>query len=139
MEINKNISFQLIQVPYNIFDQRFGKHFLELKEKGVEIHTRSAFLQGLFFRDTDKLPSHFNFVRNKLEVLNRICLDLQVEKNILCLGFPLLNPHIDKVVIGVDNLQHLKANIQGLQFLKKIRKAYSKLENILSGASHLLQ
>ncbi|MBL0356343.1 MAG: aldo/keto reductase [Chitinophagaceae bacterium] len=47
----------LVQVPYNFLDRRFEKDLVELKRKGTEIHVRSAFLQGLFFTDTDSLSS----------------------------------------------------------------------------------
>ena len=40
-----------IQVPFNIFDKKFLPYMKELHEKGVEIHVRSTFLQGLFFKE----------------------------------------------------------------------------------------
>lgn len=48
--ILKNQSpFDLIQVPFNIFDKKFLPYMKNLHEHGVEIHVRSTFLQGLFF------------------------------------------------------------------------------------------
>ena len=38
----------IVQVPYSILDRKFEPYFELLKEKGVEIHTRSVFLQGLY-------------------------------------------------------------------------------------------
>ena len=54
--LKDNIPFDLIQIPYNIFDRQFEPYFEILKEKNVEIHVRSTFLQGLFFKDRNKLP-----------------------------------------------------------------------------------
>src|SRR6056297_3116795 len=54
----------LIQVPYNYFDRRFEWVCREFKQKGGEVHTRSAFLQGLFFVPVKKLPPHFDDVKD---------------------------------------------------------------------------
>jgi aryl-alcohol dehydrogenase-like predicted oxidoreductase len=47
--LKNNIPCDIVQVPYNIFDQRFGSLFQELKSKEIAIHVRSIFLQGFFF------------------------------------------------------------------------------------------
>ena len=43
-------SIDIIQIPYNIFDRRFERILPDLKNSNIEIHSRSAFLQGLFFK-----------------------------------------------------------------------------------------
>ena len=50
-EIRKIKKFDLLQFPANIFDQNILRHkYLDLlKKRGVEIHVRSIFLQGLVF------------------------------------------------------------------------------------------
>ena len=49
--LNKIKNFDIIQLPGNIFDQSLLKNtnLKLLKKKGVEIHVRSVFLQGLIF------------------------------------------------------------------------------------------
>lgn len=37
----------IVQLPLNIFDQRFVPLMSDLKEKNIEVHARSIFLQGL--------------------------------------------------------------------------------------------
>ncbi len=49
----------LVQVPYNYFDNRFKSRLIDLKTKGCEVHTRSAFLQGLFFMDINTSQPFF--------------------------------------------------------------------------------
>src|SRR5260370_40347080 len=39
--IDRGIDFDIIQVPYSIFDRRFEKYFDLLKKKGKEIQVRS--------------------------------------------------------------------------------------------------
>lgn len=124
--LDKNIDFDLVQVPYNLFDQRFDPYFPLLKEKGVEIHTRSAFLQGLFFKDLSTIPLHFNTVIPELTQLNKY----DINKAALCLNFVVSNPHIDKVVIGVDSVDQLKININGLELLPKVKALREELKSL---------
>src|SRR5690606_15941273 len=57
--LENKIDFDLVQVPYSLFDQRFETVFKKLKKVGVEIHTRSVFLQGLFFLQPEKISPYF--------------------------------------------------------------------------------
>jgi aryl-alcohol dehydrogenase-like predicted oxidoreductase len=61
--MKKSFIPDLVQVPFNYFDDRFIAIIEDLKNKGCEIHTRSSFLQGLFFADTNLLPSFFADVK----------------------------------------------------------------------------
>ena len=103
----------LIQVPYNHLDVRFEKLMGELHQKGVEIHTRSTFLQGLFFMNPDSLPEFFNPVREYLINLRKAFLSVEnIASNLL--GWALEKPFIDKVVIGINAKDQLNSNVQGL-------------------------
>jgi aryl-alcohol dehydrogenase-like predicted oxidoreductase len=123
---DKNIDFDLVQVPYNLFDQRFDDYFPLLKSKGVEIHTRSAFLQGLFFKELNKIPPHFNSVLPQLNQLHQY----EIDKAALCLNFVVANPNIDKVVIGVDGVEQLKMNVESLKELSKVQLIRAELETL---------
>ena len=126
MLFDKNIHFDLVQVPYNLFDQRFDDYFPLLKAKGVEIHTRSAFLQGLFFKDLNKIPPYFNSVLPQLNQLHKY----GIEKAALCLNFVVANTNIDKVVIGVDGVEQLKINIESLKELSKVQLIRAELKSL---------
>ncbi|MCB9231348.1 MAG: aldo/keto reductase [Bacteroidia bacterium] len=107
----QGIDFQIVQVPYSIFDQRFEKVFPEMKKRGVEIHVRSVFLQGLFFKNPAQLPAHFQSVKNKIDRLQHLARSNGFSIADLCLGFALNNSFIDQVVIGVDSLKNLEENL----------------------------
>jgi aryl-alcohol dehydrogenase-like predicted oxidoreductase len=101
----------LVQLPYSLLDRKFENYFEHLKSLGTEIHTRSAFLQGLYFYDLKALPSKFEPLRNELTQLITICRENQIKIGSLALNFALNNTQIDKVVIGVDSLEQLKKNL----------------------------
>jgi len=109
--LNKNFMPDLIQVPYNYFDNRFENMMRELKDKGCEVHTRSAFLQGLFFKDTHTLPSFFDLVKPFIKRVQ------QQTHNIsgALLHFVVAKPFIDKVIIGVENAEQLLINIRDMK------------------------
>jgi aryl-alcohol dehydrogenase-like predicted oxidoreductase len=111
--LEHKIGFDLIQIPFSIFDQRFARYFKILKEKNIEIHTRSSFLQGLVFMDPGQLPEKLKAMKGKLENLISISKTSAISIHSLCIGFCSANREIDKIVLGVTSLQDLKQNIEG--------------------------
>lgn len=114
----------LIQVPYNFLDRRFEEHLIEAKKYNIEVHTRSCFLQGLFFKKVDHLDSFFNPIKG---VLNQ----LQLRENMIgdLINYVASKPFIDKVVIGNENLQQLKQNIDSLTLAQVIDLPIPDLRN----------
>ena len=53
--------FDVIQCPYNILDRRIisSGWYDKLKKKGIEIHVRSIFLQGLLVNPSAFKKKHF--------------------------------------------------------------------------------
>ncbi len=110
--LEQNIEFDLIQIPCSVFDRRFEKYFGTLKKRGIEIHVRSIFLQGLAFLDPDNLPRNLIGARKNIQNLRNLARDNNVSINVICLNYVRQNLLIDKIVIGVDSPDHLKKNAQ---------------------------
>lgn len=108
--LNKNFIPDLVQVPYNYFDNRFENLMQQLKERGCEVHTRSAFLQGLFFKDVNTLSSFFDAVKPLIKRVQQQTTNISGA----LLHFAVAKPFIDKVIIGVENAQQLLINIRDL-------------------------
>ena len=99
----------IVQAPLNIVDRRLvvSGWLSRLHSEEIEIHTRSVFLQGLLLMPRNKIP--------------KVCdrwfrtwdhWSLELEKNNLsaveaCLLYPLSLPEIDRVIIGVENVNQL--------------------------------
>jgi aryl-alcohol dehydrogenase-like predicted oxidoreductase len=105
----------LIQVPYSLLDRKFEPLFAELKNRNIEIHTRSAFLQGLYFKDPATLAGKLSALRPALETLHRIAAENNCSMESLALRFATRHPLVDYVVIGVDSLQQLASNVISLR------------------------
>lgn len=116
----------LVQVPFNYFDSRFKELLIALKAEGCEIHTRSVFLQGLFFADTSKLSPFFDELKPKLNYLHQ-----QFKDNLhsALLNFVMKQKFIDVVIIGVENAIQLQNNIQSIESapdLEPLNNVYSE-------------
>lgn len=125
--LDNNIEFDIIQIPYNIFDQRFADYFPILKKKNIEIYARSVYLQGLLFKKPEDLAGIFKKIKPQILLLNELAQNLKLNLSSICLNFVLLNKNIDKVIIGVDNLFNLKENLASLKDVEKVKSIYIKL------------
>lgn len=125
-----NIPIEIVQIPYNFFDRRFEPYFEELKKRNVEIHIRSIFLQGIFFMNPDTLHNHFDSVKNKLKYLNKIADENLISMSSLCLNFANLNPNIDKIVVGINNLENLKENLNNIKEAEKVSKILANMSDL---------
>lgn len=101
--------FDLVQAPMNIIDRRMldSGWLAELSKNDVEIHIRSAFLQGLLLMPTDERPDYF---KPWSEIFDNFESWLQ-ENNYSALeatiGFLNGIDEIDKIVVGVDSMTQL--------------------------------
>ena len=107
--IIKNYNIDIVNLPISVANQEFCKknYLLKIKKKKIEIHVRSIFLQGLLLSSQNHLPIKFKndkfFLEwfDWLQTNNYNSLDAS-------LGFVKNIKYIDKIVIGVDNLDQLK-------------------------------
>lgn len=112
--LDKDVPFQLIQVPYSILDQRFEPFFTILQTRGVEIHVRSVYVQGLVFMEPASMKSFFDPVRGKIEKLHALSRSSGKSVQSLCLNFAISNDQINKVLVGVETAAILEDNIKCL-------------------------
>lgn len=96
----------IVQLPYNIYDQRFTKSGLakQTEDIGIEVHARSAFLQGLLLMPPEKLPTHFSSLVKHHAALWKEYTNLEVSPLEAALGFSLSCSSIDKVIVGCEQV-----------------------------------
>lgn len=113
--LDKKSPFDLIQVPFNIFDKKFLPLMKEVHDNGVEIHVRSTFLQGLFFKDREMLPEKLKPMKKYLLQLDDFSKQSGLSISEIALNYNLQNPYIDGVLIGVDNVAQLQTNLASIK------------------------
>ena len=112
----------MVQVPFNLFDRRLNQKNLinNLKKKNIEIHIRSIFLQGVLLSNfkNNKKNKNFKYLFEKLE---KWLIQNNKTKLEASLDLVANEKFIDKIIVGVDNLNQLK---QVMQYKKKIIKFF---------------
>jgi aryl-alcohol dehydrogenase-like predicted oxidoreductase len=103
----------VVQFPFNLLDNNFfrGKIIDSLKERGKVVHTRSVFLQGLFFKKLTNQSEIVKKVYNELLALHHLLEILNCTMEELALSYCLSQKNIDNVVLGIDSLSQLKSNL----------------------------
>lgn len=99
----------LVQAPLNLVDRRLvtSGWLSRLKQDGVEVHVRSAFLQGLLLMTQKDRPRKFAMWREIWARWDRWQLEHPVSPQAMCLAYPLACPQVDRVVVGVDSSDQL--------------------------------
>lgn len=113
--------FDLVQAPFNLVDQRLCSSgwMQRLKDADVEIHTRSAFLQGLLLMMQADIPQKFSPWADLWQIWHRWLSDNNVSAVQACLAFPLSFPEIDRVVVGADSQSQLVQIVNAANSLPK--------------------
>jgi len=111
LEVVRNkIKIDLVQAPLNVVDRRMETTgWLDrLKDDGVEVHTRSAFLQGLLLMQRSKVPQKFSRWSNIWDMWQENLRKLGVSPLEACLAYPLSLDQVDQVIVGVDSAKQLQ-------------------------------
>lgn len=98
----------IIQIPFNVFDRKFSPYFNFLKEKNVEIHARSIFLQGLLLKSEKSIPEKVKGLKEEISLLNTIADDAKKSLLEVCLGYVKQQTSIDKLILGIETSNQLK-------------------------------
>ena len=107
--LNKNMIPDIVQIPYSLLDRKFESYISSLKSMGVEIHVRSVFLQGLYFKKISELDGKFKSLKISFMQLNSIRKKYNYSILDLALGFAKQNKSIDYIVLGVETKAQLEA------------------------------
>lgn len=117
-EVMNNEEIDIIQVPFNLLDNinLRGEVFEKARSKGKTIHTRSALLQGLFFKDINEQNENVQNLKGELVQLAYISKAHNIPISRLALSYCLYQNNIENVLIGVDTLDQLKDNIESVDY-----------------------
>lgn len=100
----------IIQLPISVFDQRLlaDGTLSRLRERNVEIHARSVFLQGIALADTQSLEGSRQGFRHLAEQFSEGARSAGVSRAALALQFIRELPEISVALVGVTNVGELK-------------------------------
>ena len=132
----ENIDF--MQLPYSVFDQRMkaGGIFDLAKKQGntTQIHSRSAFIQGLILMEENEVPDFLAKARPIVRKISEMCRKYEISRISLAMNYVKQEESISHLVFGVDNIEHLKENIEIFQedidrnVIREISREFSDIE-----------
>lgn len=122
---------QIVQLPYNLFDQRFkvNGHISNLNDRKIEVHLRSIFLQGVLLENMENLPVYFRPLTQKMKDIESFVRDNNLSKLQLCLlsAFSISNAF---VLVGITSYKQL------MEIISSIKLLPDTLEEIIDCAVH---
>jgi hypothetical protein len=106
-----NFPLDLIQAPFNVVDRRLATSgwLARLHDFGCEVHIRSIFLQGLLLVDPVRRPARFGRWQLLWDEWHRWLQQRRLTPLQACMGLALSLVGVDRVLVGVDSLEHLQA------------------------------
>lgn len=110
VSVTQACAIDLVQAPFNLIDQRLLSTgwLRKLHLAGIEIHTRSAFLQGLLLMPKTTISHKFKPWDELWDRWQAWLKNHPVSAVEACLAFPLSFAEIERVVVGVDSATQFK-------------------------------
>ncbi len=107
----------LVQAPFSVLDRRLASSgwLARLHRAGIEVHIRSVFLQGLLLMDRLNRPAAFAKWGLLWEAWHQWLDERALTPLQACLGFALSRPEIERVIVGVDSVAHLRDIVNAAQ------------------------
>lgn len=112
--VSSRYRLDLIQAPFNVIDRRLidSGWLYRLADRGIELHVRSVFLQGLLLIPRSSRPKQFDRWAPLWSRWDRWLDQSGITPLQACLGYVLSFEEINKVVLGVDSVRQLKEILQ---------------------------
>ena len=112
--ISQIFQLDIIQAPLNVIDRRiqdsgWGE---ECKKLGIELHTRSSFLQGLLLMPAENRPSKFNRWEAFWKEWDGWLMQTGLTRLQACIGYLNSLNFVDRIVVGVDSVQQLNEIVE---------------------------
>jgi aryl-alcohol dehydrogenase-like predicted oxidoreductase len=109
VEIAERFRPAVIQLPASVIDQRLVRNGTlgELATRGIEIHVRSVFHQGLIFIDPEKLPLKLRQKREAVQQMQRRLAATGMSPVEAALSYLASLPEISATIVGVTRKAEL--------------------------------
>lgn len=136
--LQKNYQLDFVQMPFNVLDnEALRKDVIKMMiDKGIEIHVRSIFLQGLFYMNENCLPKKLLPLKKYIDKIKMICIENNHSIDELLMNYPKQKKYVSKIIFGVDNENQLIKNIAS--YNKNITFPMKKIDEIYVNNKELL-
>ncbi|MCA8974160.1 MAG: aldo/keto reductase [Planctomycetes bacterium] len=110
LRLARRLPLQIVQLPLNVLDQRAVRSgaLAELAARGVEVHVRSVFLQGLLLMPKTAIPPALAVAAPAVAAFQACAREHGLTPLAAALGFVLAVPGVRVAICGVDSLEQLQ-------------------------------
>ncbi len=105
-------NWDVIQVAFNLMDQRLGPAMELAKEKGVGIVVRSVLFKGILTPKGDRLVSSLAKIQEWRKKYEPVCEQVGWELSELATKFVLSLDSVSSVLVGIDKLEYLEKAVR---------------------------
>jgi aryl-alcohol dehydrogenase-like predicted oxidoreductase len=103
--------WDVIQLPFNLMDQRQSTAFAAAAEKGVGIVVRSVLLKGLLTSKGQQLHPALKAVENHIRQFDELVATGFPDLSTLAIRFATSFPEISAMLVGIDKLDYLNQSL----------------------------
>ena len=138
----RNPIIKIIQIPFNLFDQRAvnDEWFKKAKEANKLIFIRSIFLQGLFFMNSDQLTGNLEEASSYLEEMHTIRTNLSLTIAEFTMAYVDSVASDTVILFGCDTLEQARENVSSYnnlptidnELLETINKKFSNIPEYIT-------
>lgn len=120
--------WEVIQIPFNLMDQRQGALFDFASEKGVGIVARSVLLKGLLSDRGKDLHPALKEIENHIKSYDELLEDSSYNLSTLATKFALSFPEVSTILIGIDRMEYLTQSLEAANgiYLDKAKLSRAK-------------
>jgi len=129
LNILKTYNFDIIQFPFNLFDQRILKKKNLLKIKNKEVHVRSIFLQGILLKNNLENHKFFKRWSSRFKKFNIFIKENKITRLEASLIFLKQFKFFKYAIVGLENRNQLNDVINTINSKKKYDIKFSKLKS----------
>lgn len=124
-------ALDIVQAPLNILDRGLVESGWagRLHDAGVEVHTRSAFLQGLLLMPASQRPAKFNPWANVWRAWHGWLEREHLTPLQACLRYVTNLPQVDRVVVGVDTAAQLQEIVEAADGMQASLPEFDTLQD----------
>ncbi len=104
--------WDMVQLPFNLMDQRQEAFFAAAEEKGVGIVIRSVLLKGLLSNRGKGLHPALKEVENHIACYNKLLEGSTFDLSTLATKFALSFPEVSAILVGIDRKEYLDKSLE---------------------------
>ncbi len=104
-------AWDVIQVPFNLMDQRHAALFAKIHSRGMGLIIRSVLMKGLLTEKGNNLHPVLADVERHIKTYDTLTARLNIKLSTLAPRFVLSFPQVSSILVGIDKLNYLEESI----------------------------